>query len=152
MTLRDLVPYEEVPELLCALDAVVMLPEREPFSNSVIEAMAMAKPVILSRTLGNIEAVEDGRSGVLVDRGDRKALAAALRRLLENPKEAEEMGRAACGRVRSRFTETVMMDGMEALWRKLRSNESRYPAEQHRGVARKAGVSKADGAPEGTRM
>jgi glycosyltransferase involved in cell wall biosynthesis len=119
VTLKDLVPYEEVPELLSALDAVVMLPEREPFSNSVIEAMAMAKPVILSRTLGNIEAVEDGRSGVLIDRGDRRALAAALRRLLENPQEAKEMGRAASRRVRTRFTEAVMMDGMEALWRKL---------------------------------
>ena len=79
----------------------------------------LAKPVILSRTLGNIEAVEGGRSGVLIDRGDRKALAGALRRLLENPQEAAEMGRAASGRVRTLFTEAVMMDGMEALWRKL---------------------------------
>lgn len=118
VSLKNLVPYEHVPELLKALDLVVMLPEREPFSNAVIEAMAMEKPVVLSRTLGNLEAVEDGRSGVLIDRGDVETLASVIRRFIENPAEAEAMGREGALRVKSRFTERVMMDSMEGLWRR----------------------------------
>lgn len=51
--MRDWIPHQDVPALLKALDLIVMLPERAPFSSAVLEAMA--KPGILSRTLGNIE-------------------------------------------------------------------------------------------------
>jgi glycosyltransferase involved in cell wall biosynthesis len=119
VTLRDQISHEEVPALLKALDLVVMLPEREPFSNAVLEAMAMEKPVILSRTLGNIEAVEDGVSGILVDRDDLRALAGHIRGLIEDPPRREQMGREAGERVRELFTEEVMMDRMEELWRRV---------------------------------
>ncbi len=116
VTLSGLVAYERVPEYLKALDLVVMLPEREPFSNSVIEAMAMEKPVIVSRTLGNLEAVEDGVSGLLAERTDRRALAALVRELLRSPQRAAAMGEAAALRVQRLFTEEVMMSRMEEIW------------------------------------
>jgi glycosyltransferase involved in cell wall biosynthesis len=114
--LSSLVPHEAVPEYLKALDLIVMLPEREPFSNAVLEAMAMGRPVILSRTLGNIEAIEDGVSGQLIDHDDMEALASRVRTLLETPDEATRMGAAAAARVRLLFTEEVMMNRMEELW------------------------------------
>ena len=116
VTLSPLVPHEAVPEYLKALDMIVMLPEREPFSNAVLEAMAMARPLILSRTLGNIEAIEDGVSGHLVDHDDRETLASLVRALVTDPGEAKRMGEAAAARVRRLFTEEVMMDRMEELW------------------------------------
>jgi glycosyltransferase involved in cell wall biosynthesis len=116
VTLSHLVPHEAVPEYLKALDLIVMLPKREPFSNAVLEAMAMARPVILSRTLGNIEAIEDGVSGCLVDHDDREAIAARVRTLVTDPGEATRMGEAAAARVRRLFTDEVMMNRMEELW------------------------------------
>jgi glycosyltransferase involved in cell wall biosynthesis len=118
VVLRDPVPYEEVPDYLACLDLVVMLPEREPFSNAVLEAMAMEKPVILSRTLGNIEAVEDGVSGILIAHDDIPALAGHLRILCESEKRRRTMGRAAGQRVRELFTEEVMMRRLDEEWGK----------------------------------
>ncbi len=114
--LRELVPYEEVPDYLACLDLVVMLPEREPFSNAVLEAMAMERPVILSRTQGNIEAVEDGVSGVLTEHDDIPALARHVQALFESQRKRVEMGKAAGLRVRELFTEEVMMERLEDAW------------------------------------
>jgi len=55
VVLRISLPHDQMPGVLKALDLVAHIPEREPFSNAVLEAMAMQKPMILSRTLGNIE-------------------------------------------------------------------------------------------------
>lgn len=69
----------------------------EAFSLVVLEAMAAGKPVIATRIGGNMEAVEDGRSGILVPPGDPAALAAAILRLQNDPalrqQMAEESGR-----------------------------------------------------------
>jgi glycosyltransferase involved in cell wall biosynthesis len=75
---------------------VVVLPSRyETFPNVALEAYACAKPVIAS----NVEAIPDivlhGETGLLFRAGDEKELASALAHLLENPKEAEKMGRNA---------------------------------------------------------
>jgi len=74
----------------------VVLPSRyETFPNVVLEAYACAKPVIAS----NVEAMPDlvlhGETGLLFEAGNEKELASALAHLLENPKEAEKMGRNA---------------------------------------------------------
>lgn len=69
----------------------------EAFSLVVLEAMAAAKPVIATRLGGNMEAVEDGRSGLLVPPFDPAALAAAIIALHDDPamrhRLAEESGR-----------------------------------------------------------
>jgi glycosyltransferase involved in cell wall biosynthesis len=119
--LRDPVPFGEVPDYLACLDMVVMLPEREPFSNAVLEAMAMEKPVILSRTLGNIEAIEDGVSGILTTHDDVSAIARHVGELCDSEKRREVMGRAAGRRVRELFTEEVMMRRLEEEWERART-------------------------------
>jgi glycosyltransferase involved in cell wall biosynthesis len=116
--LRELVPYEEVPDYLACLDLIVMLPEREPFSNAVLEAMAMERPVILSRTQGNIEAVENGVSGILTDHDDIPALARHVQELFESQRKRDGMGKAAGRRVKELFTEDVMMERLEDAWRR----------------------------------
>ena len=114
--LRDPVPFGEVPDYLACLDMVVMLPAREPFSNAVLEAMAMERPVVLSRTLGNIEAVEDGVSGILTGHDDIPAVARHVGGLCESEERREAMGQAAGRRVRELFTEEVMMERLEEEW------------------------------------
>ncbi|MEK7670716.1 MAG: glycosyltransferase family 4 protein, partial [Bacteroidota bacterium] len=60
----------------------------------ILEAMAMGKPVICSRIKGQVDVIQDGKTGIFVPVGDSKALREAILYLWNNPKEAERMGRA----------------------------------------------------------
>jgi glycosyltransferase involved in cell wall biosynthesis len=60
----------------------------------ILEAMAMGKAVICSRTAGQRDVIIDGVNGIFVPQGDPAALRAAIERLWNDPAEAERMGRA----------------------------------------------------------
>jgi glycosyltransferase involved in cell wall biosynthesis len=64
--------------------------------NVILEAFSVATPVVSTRLSGIPEVVRDGDTGTLVEPGDRDALAAALRDVLEHP--AEHAARACRGR------------------------------------------------------
>lgn len=116
VVLRDRLPHEKVPEILKALDVFVLIPETEPFSNAVLEAMSMEKPVIATRTQGNIEALEDGTSGLLIRPHDTSALIKCLRDLHDFPDKRLTMGQHARQRVLKLFTQDIMMGRMEEVW------------------------------------
>jgi glycosyltransferase involved in cell wall biosynthesis len=61
---------------------------------SIAEAMAMARPVVVTRSRGQVDLVREGETGLYVPPGDPGALRAAIERLLRDPAEAERMGRA----------------------------------------------------------
>lgn len=70
---------------------------------SVLEAMAMARPVIVSGTRGLAGIVQDGSTGVVVPPGDAGALADAIRRLAADPRERRRLGSNAREDVVARF-------------------------------------------------
>ncbi len=74
----------DIPEAIAALDIVVVPSRAEAQSRIIPEAFAMRRAVIGSRVGGIPELVEDGRTGLLVPPGDAAALAAAMRRLIED--------------------------------------------------------------------
>ena len=61
----------------------------------ILEAMAMGKPVICSRTRGQVDVIEDGVTGILVPVGDPLALKEAMLALWNDPARALAMGRKA---------------------------------------------------------
>jgi glycosyltransferase involved in cell wall biosynthesis len=61
--------------------------------NVILEGMAMGRPVISTRTAGQIDVIRDGDTGVLVPPGDAAALRAKIEMVLNDPPAAEEMGR-----------------------------------------------------------
>jgi glycosyltransferase involved in cell wall biosynthesis len=63
--------------------------------NVILEAMAMGKPVICSRTRGQVDVVEEGVTGLFVPVGDASALRTAILSLWNDPERATAMGRAA---------------------------------------------------------
>ncbi len=77
--------------------------DRDGIPNVILEAMAMRLPVVSTRHSGIPEAVEDGRTGLLVPPADATALAAALGRLLEDEALRERFGRGGRRRVAKVF-------------------------------------------------
>jgi glycosyltransferase involved in cell wall biosynthesis len=66
---------------------------------AILEAMAMGKPVVATKTPGLEEYVADGKTGVLVSVGDRDAMAKALIELLNDPGRCAQLGSQARKRV-----------------------------------------------------
>ena len=58
----------------------------------ILEAMAMGKPVICSRTRGQVDVIQDGVTGLYVPVGDAVALRAAIASLWNDPDRARQMG------------------------------------------------------------
>jgi glycosyltransferase involved in cell wall biosynthesis len=75
----------------------------EPFGLIALEAMAACTPVVAVRDGGFRETVEDGVTGLLVER-DARELGAALRRVIADPDLARELGAHGRERVLSRWT------------------------------------------------
>ena len=61
---------------------------------AILEAMAMERAVICTRTKGQTDVIINGVQGLYVPPGDVEALRAAMDRLLDHPEEAERMGKA----------------------------------------------------------
>lgn len=87
-----------------ALDVLAAPTFAESFGRTVIEAMAVNKPVIASRVGGIPEIVEDGLTGILFDSGNTEQLSEALKRLIREPAMAGEMGRKGRERVERKFS------------------------------------------------
>lgn len=66
---------------------------------ALLEAMAMERAVICTRTPGQTDVVVEGVTGVYVPPGDASALRAAIQGWLERPEEAERMGKAGRERI-----------------------------------------------------
>ena len=84
-----------------------------------LEAMAAGKAVIGWGTADLAEIVEDKTTGLLVNLGDRAALAASMRAVLENPSYARRLGEAGRVRAGERFGRTRMIEQFVRLYREL---------------------------------
>ena len=106
----------DVPDLIAACDAVALLSRAEALPMSILEAMALARPVVTSDVGGAGEAVVDGETGMVVAPGDTDAAADALAKLAADPDAAHAMGERGRTRQRERFDGDAMVDGY---WRAL---------------------------------
>lgn len=66
---------------------------------TILEAMAVQRPVVCTRTPGQTDVIVDGETGVYVPPGDVVILREAIERLLRDPKTVDRMGAAARARV-----------------------------------------------------
>ncbi|HEY2216862.1 MAG TPA: glycosyltransferase, partial [Solirubrobacteraceae bacterium] len=95
---------EDVPELLRALDVLLLPSWEEPFGRALIEAMALEVPVIATNVGGPREIVRDGQDGFLLAPRQAGLWASAIARLLQSPESAAQMGRSGLARVQQEFT------------------------------------------------
>jgi len=107
---RFLGARDDVPEILASLDVFAFPSLFEGLCVAVIEAQAAGVPVVATPVGGIRETVVDGETGLIVPTRDPVALAAAIRRLLEDRPAAEAMAAEAKRRVRERFSVARMVE------------------------------------------
>ncbi len=96
--------HDKIPDWLNVSDIFVFPSYNEGLPNAVIEAMACSKPVIATRVGGIPEAVRDGKSGILIERGDIKALSNAINYLIKNKQKRISMGNKGRQIIEEKFT------------------------------------------------
>ncbi|MFH1417945.1 MAG: glycosyltransferase [Planctomycetota bacterium] len=89
--------------LIRCSDIVVLCSEKEGIPRSLMEAMALAKPVVATDVLGTQELVIDGVTGYLTPFGDTEAMAAKILLLAKDSAERRRMGEAGRDRVAGHF-------------------------------------------------
>ncbi len=95
---------EKVAELLSVSDVCALSSTAEGFSNSILEYMAAARPVVVTDVGGAREAVIEGESGYLVSAGDHEQMAARMITLLSDPTRSRAMGERGRSVVEEEFS------------------------------------------------
>jgi glycosyltransferase involved in cell wall biosynthesis len=101
---------DDVADLIAASDLVCLTSTFEGLPMTVLEAMALSRPVVATRVGGIPDAVTDGRTGRLVPSGDTTAFAEALVELAREPAVRQAMGTAANADYREGYTLASMAE------------------------------------------
>jgi glycosyltransferase involved in cell wall biosynthesis len=105
---------------LRAIDALVVASPSEAFPLSILEALSLGVPTVACAVGGVPEAVRDGETGLLVDRGDRDGLAVAIERIAYDRALRERMGAAAKKDATVRFSSDRMVKETLAVYERSR--------------------------------
>ncbi|MDO9528060.1 MAG: glycosyltransferase family 4 protein [Syntrophales bacterium] len=108
----------DVTEVMSTFDIFALPSLNEGMGRVLVEAMALGKPIVASDIGGIPDLVVDGENGYLIPVGDVDALAAMIRRLLDDPGKREEMGNAG-QRYAVNFSAEEMMKKIDRLYREL---------------------------------
>lgn len=90
----------------------------EPFGLVMLEAMATAKPIIVSRAGGMPEVVKDGVNGFIIPMNDYEALAERCLTLLKQPEKAKQMGETGRKMAISNFNKEIMTENTISFYKK----------------------------------
>jgi len=105
----------DIPAVLLASDAGMLVSEREGLNRSVLEAMASQRPVFGTHTRGIADAIGPD-AGWIVAKNDPAALAAALDEAAGDPQEVARRGLAARQRVVAEFSVDRVIDAYDGLY------------------------------------
>lgn len=113
----------DISDVIPLMDVLVVPSLSEGFSNAIIEALYMSKPVIATNVGGNPEAIIHESTGVLVPPKDPAKMASAVINLFRNRKFAEELGNNGKKLVESKFLIQKMISETEELYSDLLSRK-----------------------------
>jgi glycosyltransferase involved in cell wall biosynthesis len=117
-------------ELLSNFSLFVMTSSLEGIPRCMMEAMAVGVPVVAYDIPGVDQLVEHGKTGLLAPFGDKAALAACCKQVLDDTELAGTLSRNAREMVNKRYSAARMANEYEALFRSLTDKEKTDPAEQ----------------------
>ncbi|HVS81614.1 MAG TPA: glycosyltransferase family 4 protein [Pyrinomonadaceae bacterium] len=120
---------------MSSLDVFILPSLAEGTPNGVIEAMAHGLPVIASE-VGGIPDLVSEDSGILVPPGNDEDLAAAMRRLANDPEQRAKMGAAARERYLKLFSPDAVLPVLQSTYHRVASKQaSQFTAMRTTGVA-----------------
>lgn len=125
----------DVAEILHSFDVFVLPSLAEGISNTILEAMASGLPVIATRVGGNVELIEEGRTGFLVPAADPVGMALALRRYLDDPQLSIRQGAEARRKVESEFGLNVMVARYLAMYDGVLAGNGRHMETRHSSIS-----------------
>jgi glycosyltransferase involved in cell wall biosynthesis len=117
---------EQVADLLSISEVCVLSSRAEGFSNSILEYMAAARPVVATDVGGAREAIVEGEAGYLVASGDDEEMAARIVELLQDEQGARRMGERGREIVRRKFSCEAQLERTLALYDQLVLKESTH--------------------------
>ena len=94
----------------------------EGISNSIMEYMAIGKPVVATDAGGTREIVRHGENGYLVDHGDADSQAKYIMELVDNPEQAVQMGQNGMKLLETEFNQEKMVQTCYELYESLYNN------------------------------
>lgn len=109
-------PRTDVPQLFAASDIGIHCSHEEGFSNAILEGMAAGLPMIVTDVGGNPEAIEQGRSGVIIPSNDVAALGREILRLCDSPQDRAQFGHSAKLRVVHDFSPQKCFGAYEEMY------------------------------------
>ena len=109
----------DVPAILACCDIAVLPSLAEGLPNAVLEYLAAGLPVVATALGGNLEIIQEGKTGLLVPPQDSSALAAALIRLLSDEAFAAQIAQAGRAHVEQNFSFERLITEVEQLYTKL---------------------------------
>ncbi len=110
---------DNIAQLLNVSDVCVLSSKAEGFSNSILEYMAAARPVVATDVGGAREAISEGENGYIVPSGNDELMAARIVSLLRDPAKARSMGEQGRRVVEEKFSSRRLIQNTEALYEKL---------------------------------
>ncbi|MHB1213728.1 MAG: TIGR03088 family PEP-CTERM/XrtA system glycosyltransferase [Thiobacillus sp.] len=100
----------DIADIMQVLDVFVLPSKNEGISNTILEALASGLPVVATAVGGNVELVEAGVNGMLVQPGDVAGMAQALLSYLDAPARIAEQGENARQQAVQRFSIPAMAE------------------------------------------
>ncbi len=107
---------DHVAELLAVSDVCALTSKAEGFSNSILEYMAAARPVVATDVGGAREAIIESETGYLVRSGDDETMARRIVSLLRDPTRAREMGERARRVVEEKFSAQAQLENTQKMY------------------------------------
>lgn len=116
----------DIEEYYSAFDVFVLPSYREGFGTVIIEAEAMAVPVVVTNIPGPTEAMKPNETGLVVERENAEQLTEAIEKMITNPDMAQEMGAKGREYIETSFDSKILFD-------KILANRNRLIANSQKG-------------------
>ena len=113
----------DIPNVVNTLDLLVQPSLEEAFGLSMVEGMALGKPIVGSNVGGIPEVIDSGVTGTLTPPGDARALAEAILNLLADSAMRTKFGSAGRDRAERLFTIPRLAADYESAWSEVLDHE-----------------------------
>ena len=104
--------------LIAASDIVILCSEKEGIPRSIMEAMALGKPVVATNVLGTQELVVDWETGLLVPLGETNKMAEKIKLLADDAGLRAKMGALGLSKVKEHFNDERIANFLHAFYKR----------------------------------